>query len=226
MVERDTVHRLSKRLVRAGVEVSDEHLGRLAAYVELLAKWNRKISLTSLPIDPLSDEAADRLIVEPVIAARFVAPGDRFVMDVGSGGGSPALPFFIAAGAGDAGTTRPMSMVMVEVKVRKSAFLREAVRHLALPRVTVETCRVEELLARPELHEAADLVTIRAVRPDRRLLVAIQAFLRPGGRLFLFGAESSTKPDMLPVFTSGHTETLVASAGSQLLVMNKNAKLF
>lgn len=226
MAERETLQRLSRRLTRAGVDIPEDHLSHLAAYVELLAKWNRKISLTSLPVDPLSDDAADRLIVEPVIAARSIASTDRVVMDVGSGGGSPAVPFFIAAGAADVGTPRPLQMVMVEVKVRKSAFLREVVRQLSLPRVTVETCRVEELLARPELHEAADLVTIRAVRPDRRLLVAIQAFLRPGGRLFLFGAESSTKPEMLPVFTSGHIETLVASAGSQLLVMNKNAKLF
>lgn len=226
MAERDTHHRVSRRLIRAGVDVPDTQLDQLVAYVELLAKWNRKISLTSLPVDPISDEATDRLIVEPVIAARYFDPGDQMLMDVGSGGGSPAVPLFIAAGGGQADSGRPLSMVMVEVKVRKSAFLREVVRQLGLPRVTVETCRVEELLSRPELHEAADVVTVRAVRPDRRLLVAIQAFLRPGGRLFLFGAESSTKPDMLPVFVSGHTETLVASAGSLLLVMNKNAKLF
>lgn len=193
-------------------------LSNLAAYVELLAKWNRKINLTALPVDPLSDDAVDRLIVEPVLAARRVEPGDRLVLDVGSGGGSPAIPFMLAS--------QGVRLIMVEVKVRKCAFLREVLRQLALEQGSVENCRLEELLSRAELHESADIVTVRAVRPDRKLLNAMQAFLRPGGRLFMFGAETSAKAEFAPPFTSGHTEVLLPSIGSQLVVLNKNAKLF
>ena len=77
-------------------------------------------------------------------------------------------------------------MRMVESKTRKAAFLREAVRQLELTNTMVEAVRVEELLIRPELHEAADLVTIRAVRTERKLLDGVQAFLKPGAALFLF----------------------------------------
>src|ERR671919_21627 len=63
---------------------------------------------------------------------------------------------------------------------------REAVRDLGLAHVDVETSRFEELLARPELHEALDLLTIRAVRVEPKTLVTLQAFLKPGGQLFLF----------------------------------------
>ena len=52
--------------------------------------------------------------------------------------------------------------MMVEVKVRKCAFLREVVRQLGLTRASVENCRLEELLSRSELHEATDVVTVRA----------------------------------------------------------------
>ena len=45
-------------------------------------------------------------------------------MDVGSGGGSPAIPLKLAAPA--------VALTMVEVKARKSAFLREAIRQLEL----------------------------------------------------------------------------------------------
>ena len=75
---------------------------------------------------------------------------------------------------------------MIESKTRKAAFLREAVRHLSLTKVSVEASRLEELLIRPELHEAADVVTVRAVRTEKKLLNGIQAFLRPDGLLFLF----------------------------------------
>lgn len=218
MAERETLNRLSRRLIKAGADVPADVLSNLAAYVELLAKWNRKINLTALPLDPLSDDAVDRLIVEPVLAARRVEAGDGLVVDVGSGGGSPAIPFMLA--------TPGVRLIMVEVKVRKCAFLREVLRQLALERGSVENCRLEELLSRAELHESADIVTVRAVRPDRKLLNAMQAFLRPGGRLFMFGAETSAKAEFAPPFTSGHTEVLLPSIGSQLVVLNKNAKLF
>jgi len=218
VAERETLTRLSRRLSKAGVAASPELVSNLAAYVELLGKWNRKINLTALSVDPLSDDAVDRLIVEPVLAARRVDPGDALVVDVGSGGGSPAIPFLLASPA--------LRLIMVEVKVRKCAFLREALRQLAIERGTVENCRLEELLSRAELHEAADIVTVRAVRPDRRLLNAMQAFLRPGGRLFMFGTESTAKAEFAPPFTSGHTEVLLPASGSQLVIMNKNAKLF
>lgn len=219
MAERETLNRLSRRLTKAGAEVPPQVLSDLAAYVELLVKWNKKINLTALPLDPLSDDAVDRLIVEPVLAAGRVGPADTMAMDVGSGGGSPAIPFLLAA--------PQLRLTMVEVKVRKCAFLREALRQLALTRGTVENCRLEELLPRADLHESCDIVTVRAVRPDKKLLTAIQAFLRPGGRLFMFGAESTAKTDvLLPPFTSGQSEVLLPSIGSHLVVMNKNPRLF
>ena len=217
MADRETIARLSRRITKAGGKVSSAQVTNLAAYVELLARWNKKINLTALPVEPLSDEAADRLIVEPVLGARRLLPSEKFVIDVGTGGGSPAIPLAIMA--------LDVRLVMVEVKVRKCAFLREVVRQLGLKGVGVENCRVEELLSRSEYHEAVDVVTVRAVRPDRRLLMAIQAFLKPGGRLFWFGAEASQKPDFQVPFTSGQSETLVPTMGSQLWILTKTHKL-
>jgi 16S rRNA (guanine527-N7)-methyltransferase len=217
VADRETIARLSRRITKAGGKASPAQVTNLAAYVELLARWNKKINLTALPVDPLSDEAADRLIVEPVLGARRLLPSEKFVIDVGTGGGSPAIPIAIMA--------PEVRLVMVEVKVRKCAFLREVVRQLALPGASVENSRVEELLSRSEYHEAVDVVTVRAVRPDRRLLTAIQAFLKPGGRLFWFGAEASQKPEFQVPFTSGQSEALVPSMGSRLWILTKTHKL-
>jgi 16S rRNA (guanine527-N7)-methyltransferase len=170
---------IAGRIELAGVTISRTLTAQLAAYLVLLGKWNRAINLTALPLDPPTDEAIDRLIVEPVAAARLVRPGDRRAIDIGSGGGSPAIPLNLAA--------PQLAFTLVEVKTRKSAFLREAGRELAIPQLAVETMRAEELRARAAFRAAADLVTVRAVRVDRTLLETVVFLLAPGGRLIWFG---------------------------------------
>ena len=176
--------KLAKRAKKAGLGPSLDVISGLEAYFGLLAKWNEKVSLTSLPVSESGEEAIDRLLIEPLVAAKYLPGPSSTVMDVGSGGGSPAIPMKIS--------TPGISLRMVESKTRKAAFLREVVRQLGLTQTAVETARFEELLARPELHESADVVTMRAVRAERRILMGLQAFLKPGGRLFLFRTGAMT----------------------------------
>jgi len=213
VASRDFRSRLTRRARRAGVEISPGALEALQRYFELLRKWNRRINLTALPLDPASDEALDRLLVEPLVAARQVQPGDRTCLDVGSGGGSPGIPFRLVSPG--------LRLVLVESKVRKSAFLREVVRQLELVDVEVDNRRFEELLARADLLEATDLVTLRAVRPDAKLWNTVQAFLRPGGRVLWFGSTDSTKLKALPLLSETARVPLAPALGSHLTVLTK-----
>lgn len=186
-----TVDLIIARAESAGVVVSPELAGKLADYVELLAKWNRKINLTALPVDPPTDAAIDRLIIEPLVAANLVRQDDRVCVDVGSGGGSPALPLVLA---------RPeLQMILVESRTRKAAFLREAIRHLGLRNATVENRRMEVLAERTDLKGAVDLITMRAVRADAALVGTMMQLLRPTGRLFFFGEADYTEFGRLQV---------------------------
>lgn len=210
---RGATSRIRKRLERAGIAPPDDVIEALDAYLSLLTRWNRKINLTSLPLEPLSEQSLDRLLVEPVAAAAYVRANDRIAMDIGSGGGSPAIPLRIAA--------PHLRMILVESKVRKAAFLREAIRQLSLTDVEVENARVEELLPRPDLHEVADLVTLRAVRAEARLWTGIQAFLEPSGRVFWFGSgrEPNKQQSLIMPFAIKSEHTLVTSTGSQLSIL-------
>ncbi len=206
--------KIARRASKAGLSPSQALLDGLEAYFELLRKWNRKVSLTSLPVDVAGDEAIDRLLVEPVLAARFLPGHTKTVIDIGSGGGSPAIPLKLAAPG--------ISMRMVESKTRKAAFLREVTRALALNETEVDAVRFEELLARPSLHETADVVTMRAVKVEGKTLAGLQFFLRPGGLLLLFGARSrvsanATTPQLIP--SAAHP--LLKQWGSQLEVLEK-----
>jgi 16S rRNA (guanine527-N7)-methyltransferase len=208
---RDFRTRLLRRASKAGLFLADDLTGALVSYYELLSKWNRKINLTSLE-NP--DEAIDRLLLEPVAAARHVTDPAPAIMDIGSGGGSPAIPMKLSLASS--------SLTMVEVKARKSAFLREAVRTLALGNVKVETARYEELLTRPEMHEAFGVLSLRAVRVEPRTLLTLQAFVRPGGSLFLFrGPSGPAAPEMVPPLQWVGTFPLIESLQSRLTILHK-----
>jgi 16S rRNA (guanine527-N7)-methyltransferase len=202
---------LSKRGKKAGVFLPDHLNGQLASYYELLDRWNRKINLTALD-NP--DEAIDRLLLEPIVAARQLPSTVGNLMDVGSGGGSPAIPIKLSLAG--------VALTMVEAKARKSAFLREAVRALRLDRTTVETARYEELLAKPELHEAFDALSLRAVRVEVRTLFTLQAFVKRGGVLLLFrGPSGPDVPEIVPPLRWVTTVPLLETLQSRLTVLQK-----
>jgi 16S rRNA (guanine527-N7)-methyltransferase len=216
MANREFRERLRRRAKAANVPISADLVEKLEVYYQLLTKWNAKINLTAFRLTPEGDDAAiDRLLIEPVAAARYVPENARTLLDAGSGGGSPALPMKLAS--------TNLSLRMVEVKTRKAVFLREAVRTLGLRDVEVETSRFEELLPRAELHEALDLVSVRAVRVEIATLNTLQAFLRPGGKILLFrGASKNDLEDSPPPPLAWMaTYPLVDSLHSKLVVLSK-----
>jgi 16S rRNA G527 N7-methylase RsmG len=114
-------------------------------------------------------------------------------------------------------------LLLVEAKARKTVFLREALRALELKDSEVVTSRFEALLSKPTLHEAHDLLTVRAVRVEGTVLMNLQAFVRPGGELFLFRAASGAgHPNaLMPPLSWKGTFPLVESQSSRLVVLVK-----
>lgn len=219
MTTREFQERLARRARRAGVALPGDLGTKLEIYYRLLTSWNQKINLTGLDLSEPTPDALDRLLVEPLVAARHAKPGTARMIDIGSGGGSPAIPFALAIPG--------VRLQMVESKTRKSVFLKEAVRALEMPHGEVATARFEELLARPDLHEAHDLLTIRAVRVEARVLMTLQAFVRPGGELFLFRGTASTGSTeaVTPPLAWHATYPLLESLRSRLVVLNKSVEL-
>ena len=216
MANREFRDRLKRRAKAANITIDASLAESLEVYYQLLTKWNAKINLTAFRLTPAGeDDAIDRLLIEPVVAARYLPENAKTLLDAGSGGGSPAIPLRLAA--------PHLHLRMVEVKTRKTVFLREAVRTLGISNALVETSRFEELLSRPELHEAIDIVSVRAVRVEVRTLLTLQAFLRPGGKLFLFrgpggGEIAESTP---PPLTWLATYPLVESLRSRLVILSK-----
>jgi len=215
MTGREFKERLTRRTKKAGLVVPGPLADRLWVYFQLLSKWNSKINLTGLDLDEPTPEGIDRLFIEPLLAASYVE-GAGSLIDIGSGGGSPALPLALALPG--------VRLAMVEVKTRKSVFLREAARELGLESATVVTARHETLLSDPSFHDAFDLLSVRAVRVEARVFSALQAFVRPGGHLLHFRSVAETAPLLPPPLQLVGAHPLGEASRGQLLVILKASR--
>jgi 16S rRNA (guanine527-N7)-methyltransferase len=126
-------------------ELSDLQVQQLRQHYELLTRWNKVLSLTSVRT---LEEAVERHYCESVFAACYLPEGAVSIADVGSGAGFPGIPIAIVR--------QESSVALIESHRRKAAFLKEASRGLANVRVVAK--RAEEVA------ECFDWVISRAVR--------------------------------------------------------------
>jgi 16S rRNA (guanine527-N7)-methyltransferase len=158
------------------LDVSRETHAMLQTFAELLLRWNRSINLISR-----ADETAlwPRHIADSLQLVPLIPSGTARGIDLGSGGGFPALVLAIATG---------IPFDLIEADRRKAVFLREAARLTGAP-VTIHPMRAEAASMLP-----APLVTARAVAPLPALLTLAMPFVASGGIcLFLKGANAAAE---------------------------------
>jgi 16S rRNA (guanine527-N7)-methyltransferase len=210
LAESEFRNRLEQRLRDAGQTstLDPGEFEHLEQYYQLLSRWNRRINLTSLPLPDFPAATLDRLLVEPLIAAGSVENIPVSWFDLGSGGGSPAIPLKVVRPA--------VRLTMVESSSRKAAFLREAVHVVELSGAVVLDGRVEALAQRVRAG-SVDVVTARAIRIDQDLMAAVSHLLGIGGRLLLFGSETEPPP---PGFRISELKKLPGD-GASLSILRK-----
>jgi 16S rRNA (guanine527-N7)-methyltransferase len=212
VAERDTRSRLLRRAAKANVFIPDAQAETLASFLDLLFRWNRKINLTGLTG---RDEAIDRLLLEPWMATRHLPAGKGRLIDIGSGGGSPAIPFAVALPT--------YELTMVESKARKAAFLREAIRILGLTRATVEVTRFQALLGDGAHRGAYTALSVRAVRLERSTLTELSGLLTVGGLALAFrGPDGPDRVSDAPPLTWEGTHPLHPNLGSRLTILRRS----
>ncbi|MET0287553.1 MAG: 16S rRNA (guanine(527)-N(7))-methyltransferase RsmG [Polyangiales bacterium] len=148
-------------------------------YLELLLEANQAFNLTAItdPAEAWTKHIEDSLSLLPELTG---VTGK--VVDIGSGGGLPAIPLAIA---------RPdLKFTLVESTAKKARFLADTARALSLSNVRVESERAESLGQGP-LRASFDVATSRACARLPVLLELCIPLLKVGGRKLAIKGEQA-----------------------------------
>ena len=142
---------------------------KLTQYIALLDKWNRTHNLTAIR-DP-EQMVTHHLLDSLAVLEHLPDETGLRVLDIGSGGGLPGIPFAIV---------RPgWRVVLVDSNHKKAVFLRQAVIELSLANVEVCATRAQDYAADPLF----DIVISRAFSDLATFATIARRLLAPGGRL-------------------------------------------
>ncbi len=157
-------------------EITPSQIGGLKKFVGLVYEWNQKVNLISRKD---VEHIWEHHIFPSLLPLRLLKiPEDCGLLDIGSGGGFPAIPLKIV---------RPdTQMVLVESIRKKALFLRKVISELSLPGIAVINERVERVKQTNNLLQQFHVVTARAVATIPQLIQWGLPFLKPSGVMLLW----------------------------------------
>lgn len=132
------------------IELTERQREKLEKYYELLIEWNEKFNLTAITE---KREVYIKHFVDSLLFYKELKCGK--LLDVGSGGGLPAVPIAIA--------NEDTEVVMLEATGKKCEFLQEVIKVLELKNARVINGRAEELAKNVKFRESFEACTARAV---------------------------------------------------------------
>ena len=209
---RQTLEADLKSLPDLRARLSGVALDRLESYVALLLEANQHLNLTRLT-DPAAI-ARQHLLDALVALPELDGLPSTSAVDIGSGGGVPAIPMAIA---------RPdLSWLLIESIGKKARALESFVEELGLTNVAVVADRAEVVARDRRYRERAGLVTARAVAALPVLVELGMPLLVTGGVLLAWkgpltpGDEELERGARAAREVGGGTPELLAPAVSQL----------
>lgn len=128
--------KLTKLIVKTELQVTEQQIDQLVAYVELLNKWNKAYNLTSVrqPEQMLVKHIVDSLVVSPHLS-EISHINNRFI-DVGTGPGLPGIPLAIV--------NPDYEFTLLDSLGKRIRFITQVKHELKLANVTPLQSRVED----------------------------------------------------------------------------------
>lgn len=171
----DNMHELKQFLAKNGIKLSDDKVKSLYDFYLLVSSENQKYNLTSITE---KQDFYTKHILDSLIAKDFFA-GKGKVVDLGSGGGFPAIPIKIY--------NPDLDVTMIDSVGKKVNFLNFACAQLGLENIHAKHVRIEDFAK--DNREKFDICSARAVANLSTLLEYALPLLKVGGVCVFYKAQ-------------------------------------
>lgn len=156
-----------------GINLTDKQLNSFENYYSILIEFNKMFNLTAITE---KQEVYKKHFVDSVINVDKLV-GEKLI-DVGSGGGFPAIPIKILR--------EDINVTLLEATGKKCEFLKEVIKRLQLKDINVINGRAEDLAKDLNYRESFDICTARAVARLNTLCEYCMPFVKVGGQFVSF----------------------------------------
>jgi 16S rRNA (guanine527-N7)-methyltransferase len=162
--------------LKKNFNLSDSQLEKFESYYNLLIEYNNKFNITAITD---KKEVYIKHFIDSILSEKEF--NNYSLLDVGSGGGFPAIPLKIV--------NENLTISMLEATEKKCEFLRVVVNNLNLTNVNVINGRAEEFALKKEYRESYDICSARAVARLNILAEYCMPFVKVGGTFLAFKGE-------------------------------------
>lgn len=165
------------------ISLSDIQQQRFDKYYNLLIEYNNKFNITA--ITDKKEVYIKHFIDSILVVDKFISNDgqDLSMIDIGSGGGFPAIPIKIIK--------ENLSLTLLEATGKKCEFLNAVIKELYLKNVTVKNGRAEDFAKREEFREKFDICSARAVARLNTLCEYCLPFVKVGGSFIAYKGDAS-----------------------------------
>lgn len=162
--------KLTEKLRKIQIDISDIQIKQFYDYMNLLIEWNKKINLTAI-IEP--DEIILKHFIDSLTINNEIKKGDK-IADIGTGAGFPGIPIKILNPKNE--------VVLIDSLNKRLIFLDEVINKLGLQNISTVHARAEEIGHNKMYREQFDIVTSRAVAKLNVLLEYMKPLTKIGGK--------------------------------------------
>ncbi len=159
---------MEKIFLSYGINLTLKQKERFEKYYDLLVYYNSKFNITAITE---REEVIKKHFVDSCLGVDKLI--GKSLIDVGSGGGFPAIPVKILK--------EDLSLTLLEATGKKCEFLKTVANELNLTDVTVINDRAETLAKNPLYREKFDICSARAVARLNTLSEYCMPFIKVGG---------------------------------------------
>lgn len=168
---------MEKLFVENNIMVTKEQVEKFNKYYELLIFYNEQFNITAITE---REEVYKKHFIDSALGLQKISGTN--LLDIGSGGGFPAIPLKIM--------NESINLTMLEATGKKCEFLKTVAKELNLTNVKVLNDRAENLSKNVKFRQQFDTVTARAVARLNILSEYCMPFVKVGGKFLSYKGDA------------------------------------